>query len=232
MLNPITNIQPSPLGVVVRAADGIFKVWRDGQWQVLDIETASPPPQPSKPTWPGSFAAAYFSAAEEQEARRLAQRLDTASDHKRYSLSKIVSQVEERTSANVNSNSQQAFRRAVLTFLRGSRGPVDFGALLVRDPVTGGVGLSAEQSQAIVAVLSVIGDKIRSESGEVLDDLAPAPRSVTAVETRHTSSLPMPLPKPPPAPTPVVHPTPVVPIAFRSVLPSPAAISDAVSLVL
>lgn len=208
----------SPLGVVVRASDGSFRVWQGGEWRLL--AAAPTVAAPGKPTFSGPNAAAYFSADEEREARRLAQRLDTAPEHKRYSLAKILGQVQERAAVHVAGPAADAFRRAVLTFLRGTRGPVDFGAVLVRPADQGGVGLAAAQSQALVAILSVIGDRVRAEGGEVVDDpalnlpaAAPATPKPSVEPTPVASVLPRPALPPPSRPTPTVAVNDVRPVA-------------------
>lgn len=218
-------VPASPLGVVVRGSDGAFRVWQDGEWKLL-----VPPPAvagPEKPTFGGAGAAAYFSAEEEREARKLAQRLDTTPEHKRYSLGKILGQVQERVKVQVSGPAADALRRAVLTFLRGTRGPVDLGAVLVRPGDQGGVGLTAAQSQAMVAMLSIIGDKVRSEGGEVVDDPTPPPAAGTPkqVSKPTTDAAPrsieaeQPAPVPPPPPRPIQPPpAPAKPVA--DVLPA------------
>ncbi len=231
---PASVAPASSLGVVVRGSDGSFRVWQDGEWRLL--AAAPVVAAPSKPTFSGPNAAGYFSADDEQEARRLAQRLDTAPEHKRYSLAKIVGQVQERAKVNVSGPAADAFRRAVLTFLRGTRGPVDFGAVLVRAADQGGVGLTPAESQALVAILSVIGDKVRAEGGEVVDDPAlaasaaasvpPKPPVKTEVETKNIASLRPVVPEPVvPVPPSIPPPTPrsAVPLTPLS---RPAAVND------
>jgi hypothetical protein len=218
----------SPLGVVVRASDGSFRVWQDGEWRLL--AAAPTVAAPGKPTFSGPNAASYFSADEEQEARKLAQRLDTAPEHKRYSLDKIISQLQERAKVDVAAAAADAFRRAVLTFLRGTRGPVDFGAVLVRPVDKAGVGLTAAQSQTLVAILSVIGDKVRAEGGEVMDDPAPLSRPAAAFVPPVLSAKITPPVKPIPVVPALPRPAPIAPLApptpIRPILPRSAAVND------
>lgn len=211
-------------GVVVRSADGTFKVWKDGQWQVLNVPITAinqgqvssiPIPQPSRPTFTKPGAALYFSANEEEEARRLAQRLDTAPFHKRYSLNKILSQVRSRLDTTLATELEERLRQAVLTFLRGTRHAIDFGALLMRPVTDGGLGLSAEETQGLVMVLSAIAEKIHSEGGEVIDDkqFMEADHTISAVPVAKEQSLT------PPPPLPAVISTPIAKPAGKEVSP-------------
>lgn len=225
-------------GVVVRSADGTFKVWKDGQWQLLNVPkellNQNPTPgnvpilQPSQPTFPKNGAALYFSATEEEEARRLAQRIDTNLTHKRYSLNKILSQVRSRLDTTLSGDLEERLRQAVLTFLRGTRHAIDFGALLMRPAADGGLGLSAEETQGLVMVLSAIAEKIHKEGGEVVDDnsIKGVAATVSTAPVAKEQSL-TPPPPPPAVASPVVKPAtkpPVTPITSKpviSALPKP-----------
>lgn len=233
-----TNVSDaSPLGVVVRSADGTFKIWKDGQWQIIESRQAEQRQtnhqttvpnvlQSMKPTFAGPMAAAYFSAAEEQEARKLAQRLDTTAVHKRYSLSKIVTQLQAKMTQPISASAEQVLWQAVLTFLRGSRSAVDLSLLLIKPQDQGGLGLSADNAQLMVGILSAINGKIKVEAGEVIDDrkaakealvmpvnVRPAPviKSLVPVEIQEPIKKQEFLPPPPP-PLPVKQAMPQRPL--------------------
>lgn len=241
-----TNSSPltSPYGVVVKGADGKFRVWRDGSWQELPAGPTpaapaaapvppppqQPQPQPQAPAFAGPQAANFFSATEEDEARRVAQRLDTAAGHKRYGIRKIVSHVAAKLPAPLPAGAPERLTPVALTFLRGTRSAVDFSAALVRGQADGGVGLTAETAATVVAAMTAIGARIRTEGGEVIDEgrVAPAPLGASqpapaspgaAAPVAREQSLtpppqvPVPVAKPAPkaAPKPSVPPQPAVP---------------------
>lgn len=126
--------------------------------------------QPPPPVVRQTNASFYFHPEDEDDVAKIKNQPAAAIDPKRYSLGKIIHKILENFQLSLNETEASRLKNLTFSFLRDRRNLVDFQESLERNKASGGLDLTAEQTDKVLTFLKEIKVKIFANGGLVVDE--------------------------------------------------------------
>lgn len=152
---------------VVKDKDGKFKVWQSGQ--LIDYQKWLAD-KASQVIQPGATTTLVDTGMEEPVLAPPPPQIIKPSVTlvKRFSLEKIVQKLVDRFSLKLTNEAKERFNKLLFSFFRGIRQAIDLRDNLLQSWQDGGMEMSTDQVDELLAVIKEIDKKIKSNNGEVV----------------------------------------------------------------